>query len=101
VGRAAPLGQHSKLRFASWNHFGGAALIRGKVKMRWKKDSRNLWVPYVEDHAHNKKLYPINNLHVYSKHLKEYLSDQESMPLVPDVVQEHDLPAKDISIVEA
>jgi hypothetical protein len=54
-------------------------LIRGKVKMCWKKDSRNLWVPYVED-THNKKLYPLNNLHVYSKHLKAYLSDQESMP---------------------
>jgi hypothetical protein len=84
LGRFFALGEHDRLGWASWNHFGGAAFIRGDIKFSWRKNTHNLWVPYLEDTRYG-LLYPVNNLHVYSKHLKEFLSNQESMPPVPEV----------------
>jgi hypothetical protein len=92
LGRHAPLGEHDRPGWATWGHFGGAAFIQGLIKLSWRKNTHNLWVPYLED-TRNGGIYPVNNLHVYSKHLKEFLSNQESMPPIPEV-QEFDRPIK-------
>jgi hypothetical protein len=88
VGRASMVTSHSKKGWAGAHHFIGDAFLNSMIQLSWKQDEKARWFPVVQD-TKSKQMYRLNNLHVYSKHLSEFRSDQSRMPEVPPQPLEH------------
>lgn len=88
VGRAAPPGQHTKKGWTGAHHFIGDGFIHGMFNLSWKQDEEKRWYPVVYDTT-SKKSYRLNNLHIYTKHLSEFRSDQAAMPDFPSLNAEN------------